>query len=166
MAPRGAGFARGQITAVGDSVMVDYQDELAKFLPDVSLHAYVGQQFGSGLDELQALKAEHNLGAIVVVALGTNGPITQTLMSEMLSMLSGASRIVLVTNFVDRPWQNENNQLIFATARAHPHIVVANWAARAKRHPDWLYLDHTHLPFDGLGARKLAWIIRQAVRRP
>ena len=166
MAPLGTGFVRGQITAVGDSVMVDYQDELAKFLPGVSVHAYVGQQFISGLDELQTLKADHQLGAIVVVALGTNGPLSSALMSQMLSILNGAARIVLVTNYVDRPWQNANNQLIVATARAHPHIVIANWAARARRHPDWLYSDHTHLPIDGPGARELAWIIHQAVRRP
>ena len=166
MAPPGGGFVRGLVTAVGDSVMVDYQDELAKFVPGISVHAYVGQQFVSGLDELQTLRREHLLGAVVVVALGTNGPITQAQMNQMLSTLNGASRIVLVTNFVDRPWQVTNNQLIFATARQHRYIVIANWSARAKRNPGWLYSDHTHLPIDGPGARELAWIIRQAIRRP
>ncbi len=166
MAPLGRGFVRDKITAVGDSVMIDYQDELMRFLPGVSVHAYVGQQFISGLAELQALRASDQLGAIVVVALGTNGPLSPTLMSQLLTTLNGAARIVLVTNYVDRPWQNANNQLILATARTHPHIVVANWAARATRHPGWLYSDHTHLPIDGPGARELAWIIRQAVHRP
>lgn len=36
---------------------------------------------------------------------------------------------------------------------------------RAKRHPDCLYFDQTHLSIDGSGAREIAWIVDQAVHR-
>lgn len=163
--PAGRGFVRDHVTAIGDSVMVDYSDELERFVPGIAVHAAVGLQFLSGLVELEQLRSENQLGASVVVALGTNGPVSQDLMDQLLSTLSGASRIVLVTDFVDRPWQNENNRLIFEIATSHPHIVIANWASRAKRHPDWLYADGTHLLIDGPGAHELGWIIRQALHR-
>lgn len=160
------GFVRGHVTAVGDSVMVDYETLLAEDIPNIAIDAQVGMQFTTGIAKLQELRRSDHLGATVIVALGTNGPLTPELMDQLLATLAGASRIVLVTNYVDQPWQNANNALIIATAKSHPHIVVANWAARAKRNPQWLYSDGTHLPIDGPGARELAWIIRQAVHRP
>lgn len=166
MGKPGRGFLRGHITAIGDSVMVDYQHLLAKDLPGVAIHATVGMQWYTGRAELATLRAHDRLGAIVIVALGTNGPISTTLMSEMLKTLKGASRIIFVTNHVDRPWQNPNNALLEKTAIAHPHIVIANWYARSKAHPAWFYADDTHLPIDGVGASHLAWLIRQAVHRP
>jgi hypothetical protein len=46
------------------------------------------------------------LGAEVIVALSTNGPITSTDFTDMMNVLSGASRIVFVNIHVDWPWQD------------------------------------------------------------
>ena len=162
----GIGFLPGRITAVGDSVMIDYEALLAKDLPGISIAATVSEQWATGINTLASLRAHDQLGATVIVGLGTNGPVTPTLIASMLSVLHGASRIVLVTEHVDQPWQNQNNALIFATAKSHAHIVVANWYARSRLHPGWFYSDQTHLPPGGVGASHLAWIIRQATRRP
>ena len=162
----GRGFVADHVTAIGDSVMVDYEDILKQDIPGIAVDASVGLQFETGISQLAQLRNEGRLGATVVVGLGTNGPITPSLMSQMLNVLKGASRVIFVTNHVDLPWQNPNNALILATANSHAHIVVANWAARARSHPQWFYSDQTHLPIDGPGARELAWIVRQAIRRP
>lgn len=157
------GFVSGQITAVGDSVMVDYEQILKKDLPHVAVHASVGMQVTTGLSELRALRRRGRLGTTVIIALGTNGPFTPALMSQLLSVVHGASRVVLVTSHVDQPWQHQNNALILAAARTHPTIVVANWEALAAKHPQWLYSDGTHLPIDGPGARALAALVTHAV---
>lgn len=161
-----AGFVRGHVTVVGDSVLIDAAGVLQHDVPGASILATVGEQFASGVAELGALRARDALGAVVVVALGTNGPVTPALMRSLLTTVAGASRLVLVTNHVDRPWERPNDVLIRRTARGHRHIVVADWQARAVRHPGWFYADGTHLPIGGRGAHELAWIIRQAIHRP
>jgi hypothetical protein len=106
--PAGPGFNAGQITAVGDSVMLDYQADLEADVPGVDVEAAVSRQWATGEQILQELRSEGRLGAVVVVALGTNGPITSADFDAMMSILAGA-RVVFVTIVVDRPWQNPNN---------------------------------------------------------
>ena len=76
--PAGPGFDVGRVTAVGDSVMLDYQDPLRTSIPGIIVDASVSRQWSEGEFILQTLKAEGQLGADVIVALGTNGPITRT----------------------------------------------------------------------------------------
>jgi len=72
----GLGFAEGQVTAVGDSVMLDYQTPLQQAVPGINVEAAVSRQWSDGETILQQLKAAGQLGAVVIVGLGTNGPIT------------------------------------------------------------------------------------------
>jgi hypothetical protein len=53
---------------------------------------------------LNSMKATGQLGARVIVGLGTNGPISDADFDTMMSVLSGASRVVFVNVHVDRPW--------------------------------------------------------------
>ena len=77
LASPAGGFVVGHVTAVGDSVMLDYQSNLQTDVPGVDVEAAVSRQWATGEQLLQELRSEGRLGAVVVVALGTNGPITE-----------------------------------------------------------------------------------------
>ena len=62
----------GHVTAVGDSVMLDYQAPLQTDVPGIDVEASVSRQWYTGVSILQQLKAAGQLGAEVVVALSTN----------------------------------------------------------------------------------------------
>ena len=158
-------FVRDEVTAIGDSVMLDYGTDLVHDLPryHVVVDAAVSRQFGAGIALAQQLRAEGQLGAVVVVALGTNGPVSPAEMSQMIGAVKGAARIVFVTVHVDRPWQAEVNAELRAAAAATPHAVLANWTSLANRHPGWFYSDGTHLPIGGPGAQALATVVSHAV---
>ena len=66
----------GHVTAVGDSVMLDYQADPEADIPGVDVEAAVSRQRDTGEQILQELRSEGRLGSVVVVALGTNGPLT------------------------------------------------------------------------------------------
>ncbi len=157
--PAGAGFNAGQVTAVGDSVMLDYQDPLKTSIPGVSVDASVSRQWSEGESILQTLKAAGQLGGDVVVGLGTNGPITDTDFDNMMSILGGASRVVFVNVHVDRPWQDTNNAVLADGATRYPNVVVADWATLAAQNPQWFGADGTHLAIDGAGADALASLV-------
>ncbi len=154
-----AGFVAGHVTAVGDSVMLDYQTPLEADIPGITVQAAVSEQWAAGEEELSQLKAEGRLGAEVIVALGTNGPITTTDFGDMMNVLSGASRVVFVNIHVDRPWQDPNNAVLAQGAASYPRVVIADWATLAASNPEWFGSDGTHLAIDGPGAQALASLI-------
>ncbi len=154
-----AGFLAGHVTAIGDSVMLDYQDPLQTDIPGINVDAAVSRQWYDGESILQALKASGQLGAEVIVALGTNGPITDTDLDNMMAILNGASRVVFVNVHVDQPWQDPNTAVIAAGAARYPNVYVADWATLAAQNPQWFGSDGTHLAIDGPGADSLANLI-------
>ncbi len=139
--------------------MLDYQDPLETDIPGVSVDASVSRQWGDGEAILQQLKATGQLGAEVVVGLSTNGPITSADFDAMMSILSGASRVVFVNVHVDQPWQDTNNAVLAAGAARYPGVYVADWASLAAQNPQWFGTDGTHLAIDGSGADALASLV-------
>ncbi len=157
--PAGPGFTAGHVTAVGDSVMLDYQDPLKTSVPGIDVDASVSRQWSEGESILQTLKADGQLGGDVIVGLGTNGPITDSDFDAMMAVLGGASRVVFVNVHVDRPWQDPNNAVLAKGATRYPNVVVADWATLAAQNPQWFGADGTHLAIDGSGADALAQLI-------
>jgi hypothetical protein len=155
----GPGFIAGKVTAVGDSVMVDYQDPLAAALPGIDIQAAVSRQWYEGEQILSQLKAEDQLGATVIVALSTNGPITSANFDQMMSILSGASRVIFVNTHVDQPWQDPNNQVLAQGVARNPNAQLVDWYALANENPSWFGADQTHLAINGPGATALASLI-------
>jgi hypothetical protein len=139
--------------------MLDYQDPLQTDIPGINVNASVSRQWSDGLQVLQLLKASGQLGAEVIVGLGTNGPITDGDFDAIMQVLSGASRVVFVNYHVDRPWQDPNNAVLANGAARYPNVFVADWATLAAQNPQWFGSDGTHLGIDGPGATALAMLV-------
>jgi hypothetical protein len=155
----GPGFVAGQVTAVGDSVMLDYQTALQADIPHVTVQAETSRAWSAGETVLAQDKADGRLGAEVIVALGTNGPISAADFDAMMRILQGASRVVFVNIHVDQPWQDPNNAVLAAGISRYHNVVLADWATLATQHPEWLGSDGTHLDVNGAGANALASLI-------
>jgi hypothetical protein len=158
----GPGFGAGHVTAVGDSVMIDYEQPLEADIPGIAVTASVGRQWTQGEAILEQLKSEGELGAVVIVGLGTNGPITTSEFDATMSILSGASRVVFVNVHVDRTWQDSNDAVLAAGISRYPRAVLVDWNALAEANPGWLYPTGTHLPPGGTGAQALAALVAGA----
>lgn len=164
--PPGPGFVAGRVTAVGDSVMLDYQDPLQTDIPGINVNASVSRQWSDGVQILQELKAFGQLGAEVIIGLGTNGPITGGDFDAMMQVLHGASRVVFVNVHVDRPWQDPNNAILASGASRYLDVFVADWATLAAQNPEWFGSDGTHLPINGPGATALATLVTSTLTSP
>ena len=154
---------KGAVTAVGDSVMIDYQIPLQSAIPGITVSAGVSRQWSEGIALLNQLKAQNQLGATVVVALGTNGPITAQYFDQMMSILSGASRVVFVNTHVDQPWQDPNNAVLAAGVKRYPNTTLVDWNTLAAANPSWFGSDGTHLGISGPGTQEIAAAIAAAV---
>lgn len=143
--------------------MLDYQDELEQDIPGIDVEAAVSRQWSDGEAILQQLKAAGQLGSIVVVALGTNSPIASSDFDAMMSILSGASRVVFVNVHVDQPWQDSNNAVLAAGVARYSNTTLVDWNSLADQNPEWFGPDGTHLQIDGPGAQALAALVTSAV---
>ena len=149
----------GGVYAVGDSVLVDAQTPLQGCTPNIQVNASVSRQWSDGEGLLRQVMAAPPSPSVVVVDLGTNGPITDADFDAMMSILKQARRVVFVTVHVDRSWQDQVNGVLERGVSRYENTVLADWQSLAAQHPEWFYADATHLPIAGPGAQVLAWLI-------
>ena len=143
--------------------MMDYQALLEKLVPGIAVDGSVGRQWSTGEQLLAQEKASGTLGAVVVVGLSTNGPITAAMFDSMLSTLSGASRVVVVNVHVGQPWQDPNNAVIATGVPRYKNAVLADWNAVASEHPEWFGPDGTHIPFSGPAPEALSKLVADKI---
>ena len=159
----GPGFVAGKVTAVGDSVMMDYQQPLEQLLPGASVDAAVSRQWYEGEQILSQLKAEDQLGATVIVGLSTNGQISAADFDAMMSILSGASKVLFVNVHVDQPWQDPNNQVLAQGVARYPNAELVDWYSLASANPSWFGSDGTHIAINGTASQALAQLIASKI---
>jgi hypothetical protein len=133
--------------ALGDSVMLGAAWRLthAGFETDT----LCGRSPRAGLDVLRRRRHKGTLPQVVVVALGSNAPMTSRDIVSMLRVLGPHRKLMLVTQM--RHWRQASGGPIRRAARRHPaRITLIDWRRLARRHPTWLWGDGTHLHPRGL----------------
>ncbi len=115
------------MTAVGDSVMLGSESQLARRLPGIYVDAQVSRQFSDGLTIVAALAASGELRRVVVVGLGTNGLVTTGQIRQLRAAIGPRRRLVLVNTYEARPWETEVNGVLAAAARRDRRVALANW---------------------------------------
>jgi peptidoglycan/LPS O-acetylase OafA/YrhL len=152
-----------QLTAIGDSVLLGARGWMREQFPGLMLNAEVGRQFYVLPDLLPALAKFGALRADVIIDLGTNGPPTAQDLDTVLTYLSHAHRVVLVTTREPRSWQDLSNSRLLAARAGHPNVVLADWYGVSKNHPDYFVGDGVHLT--ELGAQVYVETLAAALRR-
>jgi peptidoglycan/LPS O-acetylase OafA/YrhL len=134
----------GQVTAIGDSVLLASAQALAARLPGIVIDAKVGRQIWQAPDELEELGYEGLLRHYVVVALGTNGAFQQVTLDEIRDELGPDRVLVLVTVHMPRSWQAPVNSSLTRYAATHANTLLVNWNATISPYPGLLWPDATH----------------------
>jgi len=161
----GSGFVAGHVTAIGDSVMIDAQPDLEADIPGIDVEAKVSRQWDDGIALAQELKSEDRLGAIVVIDLGTNGPVAPQQFTQMMNVLSGASRVVFVTVHLPAyySWSQSVNQTLEQGVPKYSQDRLADFNKLADENPQWFGPDGVHMPIGGTGAQAMAKLIKSEI---
>ena len=152
----------GQVTAIGDSVMLASAAQLHAALPGIYIDAQVSRQMSAGLAEIERLAADGLLRRVVIVGLGTNGAVTRGQIRQLLAEIGPRRKLVLVNTYEARPWEHEVNSVIAAAARDYPNVVLANWLAAITHRTGLLWGDGVHPRPPG--ARLYAKVVAAAVQ--
>jgi len=124
--------------------MVASSPAIEAALPGIYIDAQVGRQFSTGLQVIADLKAQGLLRRIVVVGLGTNGPVTAAAVSQLFAEIGPDRKLVLVNTFENRPWEQEVNSILATAAGEHPGVVLADWHTTIEHRTSLLWPDGIH----------------------
>ena len=115
-----------EISAVGDSVMLASLPELETAFPGIAVDAEVSRGMGVGIRLVDEQVANGELRHVVVVGLGTNGPVDPAELDELHRAVGGRP-LVLVNAHAERDWIPDVNSAIAEYASSHRGVVVADW---------------------------------------
>lgn len=134
-----------RLSALGDSVMLAAADLLAERFPGATIDAAVGRTVPEALVILRRWAADGELGDVVLIHIGNNGPFSVEEFEEMVDLVGPDRTLILINLAVPRDWEGPNNEVIASGAARHGGIPVVNWHAAAESHPGLLWDDGVHL---------------------
>ena len=132
------------ITAVGDSVMLASAPELQAGFPGIVIDAAVSRGMGAAPGILAALADAGALRPVVVVGLGTNGPIRPSQLAAIRQVIGPERELILVNAFAERDWTAGVNDDLARFAALHRTVELADWNAAIAAHTDVLAEDDIH----------------------
>ncbi|MDO8309453.1 MAG: acyltransferase family protein [Actinomycetota bacterium] len=152
--------SRGTISALGDSVMLGARSTLVDVIPGARVDAAVSRFPGAFVGRIKKLRAQDKLADTVVLHAATNGVLPADMLREMLDLLSGYGRVVVVNASVPRSWEEPNNDAIADVVPEFPNAVIADWKEASRGHPEYFVSDGVHLT--KAGAKAYATLIKKA----
>ena len=143
------------VTMIGDSVMVGSSPGISELMPDAYIDALSSRDVCGGFEAAQKLEQEGKLSDIVVIALGTNGPLLEhepyaSGMQNLLSVLGTERQIFWITVYCSySQWMAMNNKYLAELEQTRPNFHLIDWYPLARSNPDWLHSDGTHPNMEG-----------------
>jgi hypothetical protein len=137
--------------AIGDSTLILSLPTLRH--EGISADARGCRQYTAGLALLAGLRRQGRLTRVVIVALGANGPVTETNVDRALAILGTRRVLVMVTHWKPGHRGGNDTALIRREALRHPgRIVVLDWIVASTGHAGWFQRDGLHLTIPGAAA--------------
>ncbi|MGH0586850.1 acyltransferase family protein [Bacillus mycoides] len=151
------------VTAIGDSVMIDIAPYLKNAFPDIRIDAQIGRQLSKAIPVVEQLKNEGNLGNYVIIGLGTNGAFTTEQLVSLMELIGNERKMIFINTRVPRPWESIVNERLKVTASKYPNVTLVDWYAASAGKRDYFAPDGVHLT--NVGAEAYAALVVKAVNQ-
>lgn len=156
------------VTAIGDSIMVSAAGALRDRLgPTAFIDAVMNRQFRDAAAVVRAMRDAGTLGSVVVVHLGTNGPVTPADIDAVVAEAPAAVPVLLVNVRAHTAWAASVNQVLAEAPARHPRLRLVDWYAVSEGRREWFQSDGTHFrTTSGPGANAYADLLVASVPPP
>ncbi|MFL0405609.1 acyltransferase family protein, partial [Bacillus nitratireducens] len=151
------------VTAIGDSVMIDIAPYLKNAFPDIRIDAQIGRQLSKAIPVVEQLKNEGNLGNYVIIGLGTNGAFTTEQLVSLIELIGNERKMIFINTRVPRPWESIVNERLKVTASKYPNVNLVDWYVASAGKRDYFASDGVHLT--KVGAEAYAALVVKAVNQ-
>ncbi|CAN5548180.1 acyltransferase family protein [soil metagenome] len=151
--------------AAGESVMLGAVGELNE--GGIVVNAAVSRQGTNMAELMESLRATGQLGRIVIIQTGTNGPVNDETFDRIMATLPPdlTPTVVFLTVRAPRGWIAKNNERIRALPLRYSNVTVLDWEAASAAILDQMSGDGYHLKTGG-AKRFYANLIFDAIGRP
>jgi peptidoglycan/LPS O-acetylase OafA/YrhL len=139
------------VTAVGDSAMLGAVDALRQEVPNLAMiDARGSRQVPEAIAVLRQLRASGELGDVVIVHIGNNGVFADEQFDEMMRVLRGVGRVLVVNVTVPDTYSwAPNNEVLAEGVQRYPNrAVLVDWHGTSAGHPEYFW-DGIHLTPQG-----------------
>ena len=152
-----------QISAIGDSVMLAAAPTLQEKFPGIYIDAAVSRSIYVAPEMLRSLVSAGQLRQVLVLALGTNGPIDRDVLDEIRQIIGPDREMVVVNVQAPRNWTPGVNAELSSFALYYRDVELANWHDAIQPSLNLLAGDQIH--FGSAGATIFSATIRDALQR-
>ena len=139
-----------EITAFGDSVVLDAAAGLQEIFPKMLVDGEVGRQLYTSSSVIQKLDNDKLLKDTVLVGLGTNGSFTEAQFNEFMSAIGSNRKVYWINVRVPtRRWQNDVNTMLDEMDKKYNNLTIIDWYDYSNDHEEWFYEDRVHPNIEG-----------------
>lgn len=140
----------GDLTAIGDSLVVTSADGLTHRFPEIAYAARSNRQWKDALPVLEQALADGMVRDNVVVHFGTNAGVDEQTARAMMDALGPDRRIVLMNLYGTSTFVPGSNEIVEEIAADYPNVAVGDWNAAVTAAPEILQSDRVHPDLDGM----------------
>ena len=152
-----------EILAIGDSVLLAAAPALQGRYPGIAIDATVSRQMSSAPGVLGGYVDAGALRPVVVLALGTNGPIDRATLEQVRQMIGPERELVVVNTQAPRGWTPGVNAELSSFALVYRNVELANWHDAIQPYLSEMARDQVH--FGPFGAGIFTATVGDAVDR-
>ncbi|WP_297281708.1 acyltransferase family protein [uncultured Anaerococcus sp.] len=136
------------VTAVGDSVIINADSYIRKYIPNFYLDGKVGRDMVDGPSVLSNVKASAGLGDLVIISLGSNGSANESDLKQIMDIADGRDVYFVNTSHTQSYMDYVNKSLKEFTDKT-PKAHLVDWRGFIKDKPELLAPDRTHPNVEG-----------------
>lgn len=116
------------------------------------MDAATSRQLTVGQEVYQYYSDQNLVGEHIVVALGTNGVLTEDQLEEFLTLVGADKKVYLLTIRTPNTWETSVNDAITTVAANHENVTLIDWYGASANHDEYFDGDGTHLTEVGVQA--------------
>lgn len=152
-----------EILALGDSVLLAAAPALQERYPGIVIDATVSRQMAAAPALVASYVDADALRPVIVLALGTNGPIDRATLEEVRQMIGPRRELVVVNTQTPRGWTPAVNSELASFALVYRNVELANWYDAIQPFLHEMARDQVH--FGPIGAGIFTATVSDAVDR-
>ena len=146
-----------RITFIGDSVMLGaltnvgndgveeaFLQGISTISEQVTVSAAKNRQWYELRGVIRELEAKGEIGEVVVVHLGNNGVIDESIVNDSLELLEDVRKVLLVNVRVPRRWENKVNTLLDGGVEEFENTELVDWYSISNSNPHYFSRDAVH----------------------
>lgn len=137
------------VLMIGDSVSVRTIPNFEETFPYGMIDAAVNRQLYMGREVYDFYNDQDVVGGIVVYALGTNGPVDDATLDDLVAAAGPDRQVFFVNTRSPQSWVEGTNASLAAAAERFDNVHLIDWNGASAGHDEYFDGDGTHLTEEG-----------------